>query len=60
LQEKKLDDSLRLDVVEVVRVPNMLLSLFPSSSGLGLISTMGARAHTHTYMHTVRYARMNV
>jgi len=30
---KKLDDSLRLDVVEIVRVPYMLPSLFPSLSG---------------------------
>ena len=28
-----LDDSLRLDVVEIARVPDMLLSLFPSWSG---------------------------
>jgi hypothetical protein len=30
---KKLDDSLRLDVVEIARVHNMLPSLFPSWSG---------------------------
>jgi len=29
----KLDDSSRLDVVEIARVPNMLRSLFPSWSG---------------------------
>ena len=28
LQEKKLDDSLRLDVVEIARVPDVLPSLF--------------------------------
>jgi len=28
--EKKLDDSSRLDVVEIALVPNMLPSLFPS------------------------------
>ena len=40
LQEKrKLYDSSRLDVVEVARVPDMLPSLFPSWSGLRLIST---------------------
>jgi len=30
--EKNLDDSSRLDVVEIVRVPDMLPSLFPSWS----------------------------
>jgi len=34
-----LDDSSRLDVVEIARVPNILPSLFPSWSGSGLIST---------------------
>jgi len=38
-KKKNLDDSLRLDVVEIARVPNMLLSLLPSWSGEGLIST---------------------
>jgi len=33
LQEKKLNDSSRLDVVEIVRVPDILPSLFPSWSG---------------------------
>jgi hypothetical protein len=33
LQEKKLDDSSRLDFVEIARVPDMLPSLFPSWSG---------------------------
>jgi hypothetical protein len=32
-EEKKLDDSSRLDVVEITRVPDMLLRLFPSWSG---------------------------
>jgi len=41
LQEKILDDSSRLDVVEIARVPDMLTSLFPSWSGLGIISTPG-------------------
>jgi hypothetical protein len=31
--KKKLDDSVRLDVVEIARVPDMLPSLFPSWSG---------------------------
>jgi hypothetical protein len=31
--EKKLDDSSRLDVVEIARDPDMLPSLFPSWSG---------------------------
>jgi len=31
--EKKLDDSSRLDVVEIARVPDMLPSLFPTWSG---------------------------
>ena len=39
LAEKKLDDSSRLDVVEIARVPGMLPSLFPSWSGYGLIIT---------------------
>ena len=33
LQEKQLDDSLLLDVVEIARVPDMLPILFPSWSG---------------------------
>jgi len=33
LQEKKLDDSLRLDFFEIVRIPDVLLSLFSSCSG---------------------------
>jgi len=32
LQEKKLGDSWRLDVVEIARIPEMLPSLFPSWS----------------------------
>jgi len=31
--EKKLDDSSRLDAVEIARVPDMFPSLFPSWSG---------------------------
>ena len=31
--KEKLDDSSRLDVVEIARVPDMLPSLFPSWSG---------------------------
>jgi len=31
--EKNLDDSSRLDVVEIARLPDMLPSLFPSWSG---------------------------
>jgi hypothetical protein len=38
-EKKKLDDSSRLDVVEIARVTAMLSSLFPSWSGKGLIST---------------------
>ena len=38
--KKKLDNSARLDVVEIVRVPDMLPSLFPSWSDEGLISTL--------------------
>ena len=37
-KKKKLDESSRLDVVEIARVPQMLPSLFPSWSGYGLIS----------------------
>jgi hypothetical protein len=40
LQEKKLDDSPRLHVVEIARVSDMLPSLFPSWSGEGLIRTL--------------------
>jgi len=32
-KEKKLDDSSRLDVVEIARVPDILPSMFPSWSG---------------------------
>jgi hypothetical protein len=32
LQENKLDDSSRLDFVEIARVPDILPSLFPSWS----------------------------
>jgi hypothetical protein len=32
-EEKKLDDSSRLDVVEIALIPDMLPSLFPSWSG---------------------------
>jgi len=32
-RKEKLDDSSRLDVVEIARVPDMLPSLFPSWSG---------------------------
>jgi len=37
--KKKLEDSSRLVVVEIARVPDMLSSLFLSCSGYGLIST---------------------
>jgi hypothetical protein len=33
LAKKKLDDSSRLNVVEIARIPDMLLSLFLSWSG---------------------------
>jgi hypothetical protein len=32
-EKEKLDDSSRLDVVEIARVPDMIPSLFPSCSG---------------------------
>ena len=32
-EKRNVDDSSRLDVVEIVRVPDMLPSLFPSWSG---------------------------
>jgi len=38
-RNKRIDDSSRLDVVEIARVSDMLPSLFPSWSGEGLIST---------------------
>jgi hypothetical protein len=37
-RKRKLDDSSRLDVVEIARVPDMLPSLFPSWSAYRLIS----------------------
>ena len=39
LARKDLDDSSRLDVVEISPVHDMFLSLFPSWSGSGLINT---------------------
>jgi len=39
LAGEKLDDSSRLDVVEIAHVPEMLPRFFPSWSGEGLIST---------------------
>ena len=39
LQGNKLDDSSHLVIVEIVHVPDMLPSLFPSWTGYGLIST---------------------
>jgi len=39
LAEKKVNDSSRLDVVEIARVPDMLPNLFPSWLGYRLIST---------------------
>ena len=50
-QEKKLDDSSRFDVVEMVRIPDMLLSSFPSWSDQGLISTLVLTVHLKTYKH---------
>jgi hypothetical protein len=38
-ENKNLDDSSRLDVVEIARVPDMLPTLFPSWSGKGLVTT---------------------
>ena len=38
-RKRKLDDSSRLDVVEIARILNMLPSLFPSWSGEGHINT---------------------
>ena len=40
LCRKKLDDSSRLDVVEIASVPDMLQSFFPYWLGEGLISTL--------------------
>jgi len=37
--KKKPDDRLHLDVVEIMCIPDMLPSLFPSWSGKGLVST---------------------
>jgi len=47
LQEKKRGDSPLLDFVEIARVPDMLPRLFPSWSGLGLISTTVLFLHTN-------------
>jgi len=38
-EKKKLDDSSRLDLIEIVLVPDILPGLFPSWSSLGHIST---------------------
>jgi hypothetical protein len=43
LEKKKLADSSRLDVVEIARVPDMLLSLCPSWSGLRTFQHHGTR-----------------
>ena len=43
LQEKKHDNSSRLDVVEIARVPNMLPGLFPSWSGIRTYQHAGRR-----------------
>ena len=43
-REKELDDSSCLDVVKIVRIPDMLPSLFPSRLGYGLISTLAYNA----------------
>jgi hypothetical protein len=45
LAERNLDDSARLDVVEIARVPDMLPILFPSWSGYGLITTPVFASH---------------
>jgi hypothetical protein len=45
--KKELDDSSRLDAVEIVCVTDMLLSLYPSWSGQGLISTPVKHNNNH-------------
>jgi len=51
-RKKKLDDSSRLDVVEVARVPDMLLGSFTSWSGQGLISTPVCSFQVWTSIHS--------
>ena len=46
-KKKKIDDSSRLDVVEIARVPDILPSLFPSWSGQGLVSTPVLQTFLH-------------
>ena len=46
LQEKQLDDSSRLDVVEIARVPDMLPSLFLSKIGLRNYQHPGSQLRT--------------
>jgi len=46
-KKKKFGDSLRLDVVEIARVPDMIPSLFPSWSGQELISTPVTYCYTN-------------
>jgi len=41
LQEKKIDDSSRLDVVEIARFPDMLSCLFPFLVGLTTYQHLG-------------------
>ena len=53
---KKLDDSSRLDVVEISRIPDMLPSLFPSRLGQGLICAplgLNERSVTNRQSHDV-------
>jgi len=55
LQEEKLDDSSRLDVVEIARVPDMLPSLFPSWSGEELISTPVFQTDINSFKQVILY-----
>jgi len=46
VKQKKVDDSSRLDGVEIARVPDMLPSLFPPRSGLRIYQHPGISLST--------------
>jgi len=52
LQEKKLDDSSRLDIVEIARVADMLQSSFPSWLGEGLSQHPGTASSVYKFRMT--------
>ena len=53
-KKKKLDNSSRLDVVEIARVPYMLPSLFPSWSGIRTYQHPGRQRSLRRADHSFR------